>query len=111
MTDRMTIVPLIAHPSTASPHVRGMTVHVGSVGSDVLRLRYRIEGDVAQLRLPARAAPAFNDGLWKHTCFECFAKAADALPYVELNFSPSGEWAAYRFDDYRQGMAPLAASK
>ena len=26
--------------------------------------------------------------------------------YLELNFSPSGEWAAYRFDSYRQGMTP-----
>jgi hypothetical protein len=28
--------------------------------------------------------------------------------YDEFNFSPSGEWAAYRFDAYRRGMTPLA---
>jgi hypothetical protein len=25
--------------------------------------------------------------------------------YLELNFSPAGEWAAYRFSGYRTGMA------
>ena len=27
--------------------------------------------------------------------------------YTEFNLSPSGEWAAYRFEGYRQGMANL----
>ena len=30
-----------------------------------------------------------------------------AEAYCEFNFSPSREWAAYRFDGYRQAMAPL----
>ena len=34
------------------------------------------------------------------------ASAADEA-YQEFNFSPSGEWAAYRFAGYRHGMAPL----
>ena len=25
--------------------------------------------------------------------------------YIELNFSPSGQWATYRFSGYREGMA------
>jgi hypothetical protein len=29
------------------------------------------------------------------------------LGYLELNFSPSRDWAAYRFDGYRRGRAPL----
>ena len=29
--------------------------------------------------------------------------------YHEFNFSPSGEWAAYRFERYRHGMALLEA--
>jgi hypothetical protein len=28
---------------------------------------------------------------------------SDASPYHELNFSPSGEWAAYAFQNYREG--------
>jgi hypothetical protein len=31
-----------------------------------------------------------------------------AAHYFELNFSPSTQWAAYGFDDYRHGMRPIA---
>ena len=31
----------------------------------------------------------------------------DSPGYYELNFSPSGEWAAYRFSAYRTGMTPV----
>ena len=29
------------------------------------------------------------------------------MAYREFNFSPSGQWAAYVFTDYRAGMLPL----
>ncbi len=51
--------------------------------------------------LPAPAAPAECDGLWQHTCCEAFISVPNAADYFEFNFSPSGCWAAYRFDDYR----------
>jgi hypothetical protein len=35
------------------------------------------------------------------------APASFGGPYVELNFSPSGEWAAYAFEGYRSGIRPL----
>lgn len=41
--------------------------------------------------------------LWRQTCFELFL-ASQAPGYYELNFSPSGEWAAYGFQQYRQGQ-------
>ena len=37
--------------------------------------------------------------------FEAFVRTADG--YVEYNLSPSGAWAAYRFDGYRDGMGAL----
>lgn len=43
------------------------------------------------------------DGLWKSTCFECFAGQSSAS-YLEWNFAPSANWASYRFDAYREGM-------
>jgi hypothetical protein len=49
-----------------------------------------------------------RDGLWRRTCFEAFLRGAVADSYVEFNFSPSGAWAAYRFDRHRTGMRPLA---
>ena len=42
-----------------------------------------------------------------HTCFEVFLHAGTAPRYLELNFSPSGQWAAYRFSAYRDGSEPL----
>lgn len=101
------LVPLIAHPSTPNPRVRALTVQVAAPARDTLRLCFRVEGDIESVRVPSARASAFTDELWKHTCFECFFKAPGAGAYTELNFSPSGEWAAYRFDDYRKGMASL----
>src|SRR5262249_49920069 len=66
------------------------------------------EGDLRLLRLPAPSASAHADGLWQHTCFEAFVKPVGAQAYLELNFSPSTEWATYAFDDYRNGMQPRA---
>ncbi len=45
------------------------------------------------------------DGLWQHTCFELFIAAQNDAEYYEFNFSPSGEWAAYGFRNYRDGGA------
>jgi len=44
-----------------------------------------------------------TDKLWEHTCFEAFVAIEDAAPYLEFNLSPSGEWAAHSFRDYRDG--------
>jgi len=71
----------------------------------VLRLHYELRADPEQVRIPARAPGGGRaDRLWAHTCFEAFIQAEGSAAYLELNFSPSGEWAAYRFDSYRQGM-------
>lgn len=53
------------------------------------------------LRLPAPAVEGAADGLWKHTCFEAFAMLPDSTAYQEFNFSPSGQWASYRFSSER----------
>jgi len=44
------------------------------------------------------------DELWRHTCFEAFIRRPADPAYYEFNFSPSTQWAAYRFDSYRGGM-------
>jgi hypothetical protein len=86
--------------------VRAVGVRVEQVGEHALALHYRVEGDLDELRWPASRASAHTDGLWQHTCFEAFVKHGNARAYLELNFSPSSEWAAYSFDDYRTGMQP-----
>lgn len=68
-------------------------------------LVYHVYGDAPAL--PARAASQRADALWKTTCFELFLRPAGGDAYVELNFSPSMQWAAYAFDSYRSGMRDL----
>lgn len=64
-------------------------------------LQYRLMGAMAELCIPppAQAGPA--DGLWQHTCFEAFVATEGDAAYREFNFSPSGRWAAYRFQAER----------
>jgi hypothetical protein len=50
-----------------------------------------------------------TDGLWEATCFELFLKPEGGEVYFEFNFARTGEWAAYRFTGYREGMEPLPA--
>jgi len=60
------------------------------------------------LQPPEGTSPQRRDGLWRHTCCELFMTAfAGDSAYLEFNFSPSGDWAAYAFDAPRQGMRPF----
>jgi hypothetical protein len=44
-----------------------------------------------------------GERLWQHTCCEIFVAPQAGAAYHEFNFSPSGEWAAYAFERYREG--------
>lgn len=66
-----------------------------------LVLSYLVNGRIGDIRLPAAKPATRGDALWRHTCFEVFATAPPHPAYYEFNFSPSTEWAAYRFEDYR----------
>lgn len=83
--------------------VRSIDAEVTRDARGVLRLRYRIEADLARLRIPPPRPPAPGERLWEHTCCELFVAQAGAAAYHEFNFSPSGAWAAYAFSDYRAG--------
>lgn len=108
----MTETALIPHPQ-GRPAVRlelRADAELVLPGSS-LALRYRLRGDVGQLAIPPRAAPQRADGLWERTCFEAFVAAPGGEGYLELNFSPSTEWAAYAFERYRHGMRPLTLAR
>jgi hypothetical protein len=96
---------LTPHPATPCAALRRLEVEA-RWSPERLALAFRGEGEIDGLAIPAPAAPRRTDGLWRRTCFEAFALGAGGA-YVELNLSPSGEWAAYRFSGYRDGMAPL----
>lgn len=99
------LAALIPHPSKPLRAVRSLSASVGVQPAGALVFEYRLEADLARLRLPSRGAAQRIDGLWRHTCFEAFIAVAGQRAYTELNFSPSGDWSAYAFQDYRQGMA------
>jgi len=70
----------------------------------LLLLDYRVTGRTQDLCLPSVVPPGRAEQLWKHTCFEVFVREPGAEVYAEFNFSPSKEWAAYRFASRRRGM-------
>jgi hypothetical protein len=97
---------LTAHPSTLCDAIRAFEVRVQLREPTLLAIEYLLQGDLAQLRIPPPRTVQRVDALWKHTCFEAFLVTDASEGYYELNFSPSGEWAAYRFSAYRAGMTP-----
>jgi len=100
-------VRLTPHPDTPSDAATAVEVAVHRGSPEKLELTWTIMGDQERIRLPGRQDPDRTDDLWRHTCFELFLKAGD-LGYYEFNFSPSLQWAAYRFDGYRSGMREAA---
>jgi hypothetical protein len=93
------------HPKTPPSTVTGIVVHLALDRPRELQLEYRVSG--SGLALPEELSRRRSDGLWKSTCFELFARSIGSERYCEFNFSPSGEWAAYSFSGYREGMAAL----
>jgi hypothetical protein len=97
------IARLVPHPSTTFTPVDAVTASLAWTEAGALAIAFRATGAIESLRIPPCCAPARAAGLWCHTCFEAFVMAGDGPPYHELNFSPSGEWAAYAFRGYRDG--------
>ncbi|MGH8298049.1 MAG: DOMON-like domain-containing protein [Steroidobacteraceae bacterium] len=108
MAERATfLLPLSAHPHTPGEGVRRVAACAKLISPDSLRLQYVLEADARHVRIPPPVVDGGRaDGLWAHTCFEAFVGLDESPQYLELNFSPSGQWAAYRFESYRHGMVP-----
>jgi len=93
---------LLAHPG--GPSVPGLRLWVqGERRGGRLTLAFEMEGPVDRIAWPVGEAGVRRDGLWRATCFELFLAGPEG-GYVEVNLSPGGDWAAYRFDACRQGM-------
>jgi hypothetical protein len=99
---------LAPHPDFPCAALAAIEVEVARPSPQALALTYFARGHLADLRLPPPAAPLAADELWRTTCFEAFLRSEGGEGYLELNFAPSGRWAAYRFSGYREGMASLA---
>ena len=92
---------LAPHPDTAVVTLESIDTAIWQ-DNGRWHFRYLLEG-TTDLLMPDPADPGRTDGLWKTTCAEAFIGLPESA-YLEFNFSPSGQWAAYRFDAPREGM-------
>ena len=95
---------LTRQPETDSLAVHEIEARVSRTEDEVLAVTYSLQGDVNRLLIPPSRAPRRADHLWQHMCFEAFVFVQGNSEYCEFNFSPSGEWAAYDFSRYRDGV-------
>jgi hypothetical protein len=91
------------HPDSVCEAVTGLVAIVTRQAAR-LSVRYVVHGVITALHIPAVAAARRTDELWQHTCCEAFIGTEDGV-YYEFNWSPTTQWAAYRFSGYRAGMA------
>ncbi|MEG3122791.1 DOMON-like domain-containing protein [Sphingomonas sp. GB1N7] len=96
---------LIVHPDTPSKGVQAVRVEAIYDGCALL-LTFIVEGS-EHVALPDWVTSVRADGLWKTTCCELFLAPLGSEAYFEFNYSPSTQWAAYRFDGYRAGGTDL----
>jgi hypothetical protein len=87
-------------PSDLPITITGMASREGNT----LSLRYELRGDLSQIAIAHLASPEQRerrDYLWEQTCFECFFGPKGQTNYWEINLSPAGHWAFYRFSNHR----------
>lgn len=93
---------MCCHPATPCPAVSRIEVDSALTADGHLTLQYRIFTQPLAILLAPPHPPGAADNLWQHTCCEAFIAAVNQPEYREFNFSPSRQWAAYRFTAYRQ---------
>ena len=98
---------LLRHPSSPPSPVASISASVQIEPHDLV-IQYLVRGHLDAVRWPARSEGGPADALWQHTCLEAFIAPEGSSAYREFNFSPSGQWAAYRFAGERQRDSTLA---
>jgi hypothetical protein len=85
----------------AATHIE---VEIAQPRAGSLVFSYLVTGRIENLRIPPAMPATRTDQLWQTTCFEAFVGTSADTEYYEFNFAPSTQWAAYRFNSYRNGM-------
>ena len=71
----------------------------------MLSIEYQLFGDLNAISIdPSANPPSRQSYLWEATCFELFIGIPGDANYWEFNLSPSGDWAVFALDNYRQGL-------
>jgi hypothetical protein len=92
------------YPDVPCTALRQVEVDVARPSPGRLIVHYFVFGRIRDLRVPPVTTSARADELWQRTCFEAFVRPLPSDAYYEFNFSPSTQWAAYRFSAYRADM-------
>jgi len=102
--------PLMLHVACDLGPIRAVTASITATPQGC-ETAFRLDGHIPAIIVPPHAATERMDDLWKTTCFEIFWQPLGGTAYREFNLSPSGRWAAYDFDSFREGMrdAPVDA--
>jgi hypothetical protein len=98
---------LSAHPTTQCDSIQRLDVRLSFPSPGFATFSYTLRADMSRIRVGSEVSPGPADGLWKHTCFEAFLRPGESSGYYEFNFSPTKQWAVYRFDAYREGMTSM----
>ncbi len=100
-------LPLILHPESRCDAVSAIDVDITRSSGTGLSLLFAVSGDISRIERPGMRLGKRKDQLWRHSCFELFIRPVGEQAYHEYNFSPSREWAAYWFSDWRADMTEL----
>ncbi len=108
--NRTAMHSLILHPDCAEGPIKAVSADIKATDGGC-RARFRVQGDIDNIKVPIHAHTERTDFLWKTTCFEIFWQPHDGTYYREFNLSPSSRWACYDFDDFRKNStdAPVHA--
>ncbi len=101
-------IALVPHPAFGPGPLRSLHASAALEPCGRITVEFVAQGELARMRLAsASTAPQRRADLWRHTCFELFARRGVERGYLEFNFAPNGDWAAWVFDDYRSGGREL----
>lgn len=104
---------LLPHPASA-PGDPGFKVwanvdYAGAFGATATaNIWFGVGAPASRFVMPVSDDPGRREELWQTTCFEAFLRGDGENSYQEWNFAPSGDWAAYDFTAWREGMAEAA---
>ena len=99
------------HPGDRAVAAIALTAEISVNREQGLIVNFELQGALDSiLCTEPTSPPQRRDELWRHTCFEVFVQRGAGPGYLEFNFSPSGDWAAYEFQGYRSGRMDYGSS-
>lgn len=100
--------PLRPFQKTSLSETISVQAELFQTSPEHILIEFQISGALQNIAWPSpQVVEERTDELWKTTCLEAFISAglSPSDAYVEVNCSPNGNWNAYSFSSYRQGMA------